>query len=186
VDEPVGVLADEDLARCRGLLEPRRRVDRVADDERLRAARLGREHLARVDPGADLERHAPRRSELLVELRQPRAHLGGRPYGAQGIVLVRGRHAEDRHHRVADELRHEPSVALDDDLHLLEVAREHEAQRLRVEQLAQARGPAHVREEHRHDLAGLGHRRTTGHGGDSLRAVAHLTRRARREEGGVP
>jgi hypothetical protein len=164
VDEPVGLVADEDLARRRRLLEPRGGVDGVAHDERLGAARLGCQDLARVDPGADLQRYTPRRRKLLVEFRQPRAHLGGRAHGAQRVVLVRGRHAKHRHDRVADELRDEPAVALDDDLHLLEVPRQHEAQRLRVERLAEVCRAAHVREEHGHDLAGLGHDRSTGHG----------------------
>jgi hypothetical protein len=163
VHQAVGVLADEDLVRLGQLFEAGGGVDGIAEDERRCSSRLRRQYLAGVDAGTDRHGDTPRRRELLVELGQPFAHLGGRPDGAQRIVLVRQRDAEDRHHRVPDELRDRPFVALHDELHLGEVARQHVSQRLGIEGLAQARGSGDVREQDRHDLPGLSPGRAFGH-----------------------
>ena len=64
-------------------------------------------------------------------------------------------HAEDGHHRVADELLHGSAVRLERAAHLVEVAPHHAAHRLRVEPLAERRRAGHVGEDDRHDLAGL-------------------------------
>ena len=64
-------------------------------------------------------------------------------------------HAEDRHDRVADELLDRASVALDDRLHLVEVAAEERAQGLRVGRLAERGRADDVAEENRHDLSVL-------------------------------
>ena len=78
VHERMRRLADQHLARLRGLLEPRRHVHRVPRRQPLRCAG---HHLARVhaDPAAD------------SELRQRVAHLDRRPAGPQRVVLVRRR-----------------------------------------------------------------------------------------------
>ena len=96
----------------RRLLEPRGDVDRVAGREPLLGAG---DDLAGVhaDPALDAELRA-----------SASAHLHRRPAGAQRVVLVQPRHAEDGHHRVADELLHRAAVRLDDRLHPLEVAGE--------------------------------------------------------------
>ena len=85
-------LADQDLARLRRLLEPRGDVDRVA----------GREHAPRSPVTT---------SPVLTPIRpsMPRSgkrvpHLDRGAARPQRVVLVHDRHAEDRHHRVADEL----------------------------------------------------------------------------------
>jgi hypothetical protein len=75
-------------------------------------------------------------------------------------VLVHGRHAEDGHDRVADELLHRAAVALDDRLRGLEVARHHVAQALRVDPLAERRRARDVAEQDGHDLPHL----ARGHG----------------------
>ena len=67
-----------------------------------------------------------------AELGQRVAHLDRRAARPQRVVLVHDRNAEDRHHRVADELLHRAAVRLDDPLHPLEVARQQRPQRLRV------------------------------------------------------
>jgi hypothetical protein len=91
------LLADEHFAGLCGLLEPRRDVDRIAG----RKALLGPGHdLPGVDPDPSGD----------AELGQRVAHLERRAAGAQGVVLVRGRHAEDGHDRVADELLHRATV----------------------------------------------------------------------------
>ena len=53
---------------------------------------------------AQLERDAVLRAQRLVELVHRRLHAEARPHRALGIVAVRHRRAEDRHHVVADVL----------------------------------------------------------------------------------
>ena len=133
-------LADQHLARLGRLLQPRRDVDGVTGRQPL----LGpRDDLARVDADPAVD----------PELRERVPHLHRRPARAQRVVLVRRRHAEHRHHRVADELLHRAAVRLDDRLHPLEVARQQRPQRLRVGRLAQRRRTGDVAEQHRDGLA---------------------------------
>jgi hypothetical protein len=99
-------LADEDPVHRRRTLETRGRVDDVARDHALtldgpRAERD--ECLARVRGRPDLQLAVAER----VADRERRAD------GALGIVLVRDGRAEDRHHRVADELLDGAAVPLD-------------------------------------------------------------------------
>ncbi len=103
--------AEQDLARLRSLLESGGYVDGVACRQPL--VRFGH-HLACVDSDPSLD----------VEFGQRVTHLGSRPHCPQGVVLVSDRHAEHRHHRVADELLDRAAVSLDDCLHPLEVAGE--------------------------------------------------------------
>ena len=119
VHQAEGLLADQDVARRRGLLEARRHVDRVAGGQPL--GRAG-DNLPGVDADARLER----------ELGERVAHLGRRPDRPQRVVLVDVWHAEDCHHRVADELLDAAAMCLDDRLHALEVARQQGAQRLGI------------------------------------------------------
>ena len=112
--------------------------------------------LARVHAGARDDRHAPRALELLVQRLQALPHLQRGADGAQGVVLVQLRDAEDGHHRIADELLDHAAVTLDDDLHLVEVPGDEPAQRLRVELLPEAHRVGYVGEEHGHDLPHLG------------------------------
>ena len=51
--------------------------------------------------------------EVCVQGGEDDAHLDRRPHRSQGIVLVDLGHAEDRHHRVADELLDRAAVAFD-------------------------------------------------------------------------
>jgi hypothetical protein len=99
-------LAHEDPVHRRRTLETRGRVDDVARDHALtldgpRAERD--ECLARVRGRPDLQLAVAER----VADRERRAD------GALGIVLVRDGRAEDRHHRVADELLDGAAVPLD-------------------------------------------------------------------------
>ena len=133
-------LPDQHLARLRRLLQPRRDVDRVA----------GREPLLR--PGhhlAGLDADPPSQPELGQRV----PHLDRRPHRAQRVVLVQHRHAEHRHHRIADELLHGAAVPLDDRLHPLEVAREQRPQPLGIERLAERGRAGQVAEQHGHRLA---------------------------------
>jgi hypothetical protein len=132
-------LADQHLVRRGRLLQPRRDVHRVAGREPL----LGAGHdLAGVDTDPPLD----------PQLRERVAHLDRRAAGAQRVVLVSGRHAEDGHHGVADELLDRAAMPLDDRFHPLEVAREQCPQRLGVGRLAERRRADHVAEEDRDDL----------------------------------
>ena len=73
--------------------------------------------------------------------------------GALGVVLVRGRRAEERHDRVPDELLDRSAVALELRAHALVVRSEERLDVLRIERL-RARGEAdEVAEDDRDDLA---------------------------------
>ena len=65
------------------------------------------------------------------------SELGRGSQSAQRVVLVHGRHAEDRHHGVPDELLHRPPVALQADASDVEVPRHNAAERLGIELLSE-------------------------------------------------
>jgi len=73
--QPQRRLADQDLARLRRLLEPRRHVDRVASSQPL------------LGSGDDLARGNPD-PPLHGQLGKGVAHLDRRPQGAQRVVFV--------------------------------------------------------------------------------------------------
>ena len=139
-DEYQGRLPDQHLARLRGLLEARRDVHRVARRQPLLRPR---HHLARHDADASLQ----------AELGQRVPHLERRPHRTQRVVLVQHRHAEDRHHGVADEFLDRAAVPFDDRLHPLEVAGEQRAEPFGIERLAECSRAREVAEENRHGLA---------------------------------
>jgi hypothetical protein len=121
-DEGQGRSTDHHVAWLGCLLQPRRHVDGVTGDQSL----LGpRDDLARIDADPALD------PELLERI----SHLHCRSARSQRVVLVRRRHSEHRHDRVADELLHRPPVRPDDRLHPLEVAREQRAQCLGIRPL---------------------------------------------------
>ncbi len=138
--EPHRLGAEQCLAGRSRLLEPRRDVDRIARRQPLARSR---DDLARVDAYPDSNPELVDRGE----------HLRGGPDGAQRVVLVQERHAEDRHHGIADELLDRPAVPLDDPFHAFEVAGEEIPQQLRVGPLPERRRADDVAEDHGHDLA---------------------------------
>ena len=113
VDKAARVVADEDLAGARGLFEPLGDVDRVAGDEHLSTGAVAGDDLAGVDADADADWHAELALELVVQLGERASQLARRAHRAQRVVLMQLRNAEDRHHRVADELLDGAAVALE-------------------------------------------------------------------------
>ena len=110
---PVGLLRDRDPVDRRHSLQAGGGVDHVAGDDSLALFRVGSEGddgLAGADPDPHLQReHGVRLVELLDRLQ--RAEAG--PDRALGIVLMRDRGAEDRHHRVPNELLDRAGIPLD-------------------------------------------------------------------------
>ncbi len=141
-------LADEDAVDRRVRLEPRSGVDDVARDHALAFLRPRAERdecLARVDADTELE--------LCLLVEDPVADRERRADSAFGVVLVRDRGAEDRHHRVADELLDGAAEALELVPEPRVVRAKQRAHLLGIHLLG-ARGEAdEIGEEDRHDLA---------------------------------
>ena len=154
-DEAVREMSQEHLLLARGLLETGGDVDRVPRHEPLPARRVPGHDLARVHARSDREPDAPVALELVVQLHLRALHVRGGTHGAEGVVLVELRQAEDGHDRVADELLDDAAVALELGAHRVEVARHDLPERLRVELLAHARRALEVREDDRHGLPKL-------------------------------
>ena len=153
LDEPVGLLAKQDLARLRRLLQARGDVERVAASDRLPRRRVADDDFAGVDPHPRTESDAPAGLELAVQALERLAHLAGGPHSAERIVLVQHRYAEHAEHRVADELLDRPAVPLEDWPHLVEIAQHHEPQRLGIDVFAEARRAGDVAEENGYGFA---------------------------------
>jgi len=159
---PEGRLADEDAVDRSRRLKTGGGVDHVARRHALalRGARAEcDQRLARVDGDPQLE--------LVALLRHPVADRERRADRALGIVLVRGRGAEERHHRIADELLDGAAEALELAAQVRVVRSEQPAHVLGIELLGAGGEADEIGEEHRHDLALLARRR-----GRSLQARA--------------
>ena len=78
-DQPVGLLADQDLARPGRLLEPLGQVDRGPGELLLEGAGVADEHVAGVDAQADVELQAALLAHLLGQLVEGDPELAGRP-----------------------------------------------------------------------------------------------------------
>ena len=138
-------LTDRDPVHRRLRLDPGRRVDDVPGDHRLAEFRphVERDHrLAGVDP--DPHRQVERFE--LFQQGQPGPH---RPLR---VVLVCGRRAEDRHHRVADELLDPSAVCLDPIARARVVRSDPRLHLLGVGALRRGGEADKVAEEHRHDF----------------------------------
>ena len=116
LDRPLGGairrVADQHPIDGGGCLEPGRRVHHVAGGhpfalERANAERDERLAGVHADPDVEIDARV-----LLVHLRQRVADRQRGPDCPFGVVLVRGRGAEHRHHRVPDELLHRAASAL--------------------------------------------------------------------------
>ena len=139
--QPVRAGADEDLARRRGLLEPRGDVDGLAGREG-RVAVVG-DDLARLDADPGLE----------LEVRDGLHDRERRPDGPLRVVLVRARDPERGHHRVAGELLHRAAVGDDAPGDVLEEARHAPANDLRVIGREELRRLDEIDEEDGRELA---------------------------------
>jgi hypothetical protein len=122
VDEPVRLLAEEDLARPGRLLEPGGDVQRVGDHDGAAGDWvLAGCDLAGVDPDPHLDPGAMAPFEIGVQAREPGTDLGHGAHGAQRVVLACDGDAEDRDHRVTDELLHGSAMGLDRRARLVEI-----------------------------------------------------------------
>ena len=152
VGRTMGRLVDEDpVDRGRGL-KARSRVDDVARGHALAGLRPGSERderLTRRDPDPHLQ----------VAVLCPIPDGECRADGALGVVLVCHGRAEERHHRIADELLHRAAETLELGPDPLVVAGEQRADVLRVEALRLGRRADQVAEEHGDDLPLLPRRR---------------------------
>ena len=143
----VRLRADDDFADRCVLLQPRRGVHDVACDHRLAVRRPRRERhdrVARVHRAADAELEL---RGVRVEGRDGVTNRKRRADSPFGIVPVRGRSAEDRHHGVADELLHDAAERLELVPHRGVVRSKDRAHVLRIELLGARREADEVDED---------------------------------------
>src|SRR5262249_14207687 len=171
----VGALAHGDAARAAGGLKTSGDVDRVAD-HRVVAADGAGQHLAGVHADAQGEAHAVRLVEGGVDVRHRILHSKRGAHRALGVVLVRHRRAEDRHHVVADVLVDGAAVALHLVAEATQAALYEALDRLGVHLLRHGRVARQVGEYDGHAPALL----REGLGGLYLRADRLVERRAAR------
>ncbi len=152
-------LGNDDLAGLRRLLEPGGHVDRIPGDHpQIGAWLVGSEDLAGAHTDAQPEPHAVRTFEPFVQPLETVLHRQRATQRPGRIVLVRAGNAEQRHHGVADELLHDPTLGLDGRPHLVEEGVHDGRQFFRIELLAHRGTADTIGEEHRHDLALIAHR----------------------------
>ena len=158
--EPAGGLGcpfgDQGLAwACRGL-QSRGHDDRLAGDHRIACRWAGRrDDLSGVDADPDLQRHVVCPAEVGIDVLQRALHGMGRAQRSGRVVLMGVRHAEHRHHGIADELLDGSALSLDLRPHGVEVALHHSAQPFRVQPVGQRGRPHDVGEQDRDELAFL-------------------------------
>ncbi len=155
IGRAVGRLADEDAVDRRGRLKAGGGVDRRRPTPFPRPRRCGHRERSSASPVLT----ATRNWSSLPLLRNPVADRERRTDRALGVVLVRGRSPEERHHRVADELLDSAAEALELLAQMRVVRSEQSADVLGVELLGAGGEADEIGEEHRHDLALLAHRR---------------------------
>ncbi len=137
--QPIGRLAEEDLAWRSGLLQSGGDVHRVARHETLAGGRVAGNDFTGVHPDPSRDPDAVLAFELEVERLQRLPHAGGGPDRAQRVVLVQPGDPEDGHHRIADELLDGPAVSFDHGRHLVEVPTHDAAERFGIQPLAERR-----------------------------------------------
>ena len=105
------------------------------------------------------------------------AYLGCRANRAQRVVLVRRRHPEDRHDRIADVVLDRPAVTLDRITYAAKPPLHRPPQRLGIHPLPQRRRSHDVGEDHRDDFAPLTRDRRRRHRRAACRAEPGWLRR---------
>src|SRR5262249_54748390 len=103
----------------------------------------------------DLDPDAVLALELVVEVGDRLLDFDGGARGSKRVVLVDRRHAEYRHHGVADELLDRSAVPTQHAGDRVEVTQHHPAERLRVDTLGQSRRVSDVDEDDGYGLAKL-------------------------------
>ena len=189
VGRAVGGLADQDAVDRRRRLQPRRGVDDVAGRHPLAAGGVGTQHDQRL---AGVHAHAHVQVEAGLFVVQPRDRGPDRERRAHRplrIVLVGDRRAEQRHHRVADELLDRAAVVLQLLAQQRVVGSEGAAHVLDVHPLAAAGEADQVGEQHRHHLALLAddgarsaQRRSSRRTGSRPGCPGRISRRPPRDE----
>ena len=138
---PVGRLARENSVHGGRGLHPCSRVDDVACDHRLAFRGAGADIDERL-PGVDGDPHLK-----VGLLRAPVTDRKRRPHRPLRIVLMRDGRAEDRHHRVADELLDGSSTALELVAEVSVIRGKHRAHVLGIELLRPRREADEVDED---------------------------------------
>jgi len=154
-DQAQGGLAEQDLARLGGLLQPGGHVDGVAGGVGLAEPGAAVHHLAGVDAGARVQAHAEVAVQLGLQVAQGVAQLDRGAHRPHGVVLVGDRDAEHGHAAVALQRADGAAVAPQYPLGSLVEAAHHAVEDLGVEPLADLRRPGQVAEDHGGGLAGL-------------------------------
>ena len=179
---PCALREQDPVCRRAGLHRRGDRHDRPGQDV-LAGPRLADEQFTGRDPRPIGQANAPLTLQPVVEVGQDPLGFGRRPDGAQGVVVALLGQAEDRDDGVADDLLDDAAVRFEHDSHLVEVAGEDLAQRLRVEPLTQAGRALEVGRHDRHEAGGLDGRVGSG----SPRTRRHCSEsRVRRPATGRP
>ena len=155
-DQPVGLLAEQDLAGPGQLLEPLGQVDGRAGELLLQGAGVADQHVAGVDAEAHVELEAALLAHLLGKLVQGGAELAGGPHGPQGVVLVQLGDAEGGHEAVAVAFADAGPPVAEGPADGLAVAVEEPLHRERVQLALQLGRLDHVAEDHGDDPELLG------------------------------
>ena len=148
--EREGVGRQEDRARIGELLHPRREVGGLADG-RVVHAEVGpdrpNDHLAGIQAHAYADRDAVLSPDALGVPLHRLLHAERGVAGADGVVLVRQRRAEEGHDAIAHHLVHRPLVAVDGRHHVLDDGIEELARLLGVAIGEELHGALEVGEE---------------------------------------
>jgi hypothetical protein len=156
---------DQHRAGARGLFHARREMRRLTDRRVVRlqiVADRADDDFAGVESDADLHRHAVRAPRLLGVPIDRFLHLEPGIAGADGVVLVRNRGAEQRHDPVAHHLVHRALVAVHGVHHVCEDRVEDLARFLGIAVGEQLHRALEIREEDGHLLPFAFERRLRG------------------------
>ena len=142
----------QDLPGLGRLLDAGGNVDRISSDQE-----IGRGQVAAGDYLAGGQAEPDREPSEAVVGAHPVAERERSCHRALGVIAVRGRQAENGHHRIADELFESPAVVGHDGFRDLVVASEQGPDLLRVQLLAERRRAGDIGEENGDDPPLLGH-----------------------------